>query len=949
MAATLSPLQLQAGYALFQNSGLRPSEALASAVKSYDDLAFISGLLKTIKIGSSMIVANPAPPPDMTSAISPANLAALQSIGGITCPALGDAIPTLQVIGAPPLRTTFPMPVIPGSAPGFTGYLLYLANVYLGNGDLSKFAQLFNAAQGYVQTTNIFINSAVNAETYLENTFTTMDDLVTGDLTQVNLDTQGFGQDLEKCGNLVDLARVADLGFPFPLIQQVVRQGGLTPSLVSALTIVGVNENIVLDLVNPKLVVTDTIQKQMYQAMTLIRGNDLLDILRILGMARQQVISQGRSSFASVDSRLSDPCGQDSPTGLPLVNIQTMADLLDPSKIFPNSYSTLTTPICGCDEPPPLPIDPGTMIFTSRNPPSGPTVYPQTNDAWNPFLNDTGVWNFTGTIFDSRNPPGGGVTPQTWPRWSEFMNAHAVWETDILAPTFVRSYTINIPTAGDYLFTAQCDDRCTISIDGIVVIELSQAFKGPPNTRTIYLDAGSHTLDIDAVNCPKVGGFALLIERGPLTVDTFTRTYSLYFPVDGYYTFTGQADNFADFLLDGKSLFSTADFIGPPGSTTQLVTKGDHTITLNGTNSEGPAGIGFTVVFQAAVRGNSNLRAIYLPNPANVPTVNASLTDNLPVSVMPTYERLSRIVPFELALANQALAVSLQQITNITKMTLPELALAYLNAETNKGLKDINNQDKAVPTDVTDYYKNTYATGTGENGTILMTDVIGTLAGTVHVEALTKCVAILQKLQSAGGLTQLKNVYDTMLKCVNGTYADPGVPGGVVIPVGQPATGTYATIDEAIVALIPLAEAQVTSIAGSYAAEVASLNAEFTAMTAQLNLETNQQQRAGIILGELQANSQVNIQGFLFALPSYAKDTSVGGTASLIQSVADTGTPGGQSIIAVMREGRTAAGLDDTGVGRANELSDQPATPPPQMSTVPAKYTAAEAQAKLIY
>lgn len=941
MAATLSPLQLQAGYALFQNLGLQVAKTLNDAVQAFDQQPWIRGLQQAIYLAGTATIPNPAPPPDTTTVITPSTIASLQGIGAFTCPALGNTVPNKYIAKAPPLTTSFFLPVMPPTSPGFTGYIYYVGQNYLGNGDISKFSQMFNAAQGYVQTTNIFINSAVNAQDYLENTFSNMDNLVSGDLTQVNLDTTGFGQDLEKLGNLMNLSLVADLGFPFPLIQQVVKKGGLITPLVVALTLAGVNENIVLDLANPRLTVSDSVQKQMYKAMTLISGEDLKQILQILGVTTQKIVSQGGYESADLSTDLQ------SPTGLELVNVQTMADLLDPSKIFPNSFSTLTTPTCGCTDLPVLPLQPGDLFFSTRNPPGGATVYPQTNAAWNPWLNDYAVWDFVGDIFNSRTPPGGGVTPQFCDGWSEFMNTYAVWESDIFAPTFNRTYNITVPATGNYNFFTQCDDFATISIDSTISGTIS-SFKGPPSTGTIYLEAGTRVLNIAAENYIGPGGISLLIQTVPITSSNFDRTYTLNFPVSGYYCFTGQADNYGTFSLDGEVIFETADFIGPPGNKTLLVTQGNHTVTISGYNSGGPAGIGMTVVFVGPGEAPSFLRRIYLASSSNTPTVNANLQQDLPPQILPIFERLSRIIPFELALANQTLSVSLRQVTNLTKMTLPDLAAAFLGVETNKGLDDINNQNQPVPSDVTDYYLDQYATGTGENGTILMTDVLGTMIGTVHTAAITRCLEILSELYASGGLTALKNIYDVMQKCLDGTYADPAVPGGVDIPAGQPAAGVYATVEAAIVQLVSLANTAVDTVISTYPAQTTELNNEWMKMADQLALETDQLKRAGIVFAELIANSQVNTQGLVFALPAYGKDTTVGGTASLLEGIADMQLPGGQAIVAVLREGRSSDILTESGVGMANKLSDQPATLPPQMSTAPAKYTSAEAKTRLI-
>ena len=52
---------------------------------------------------------------------------------------------------------------------------------------------------------NLFINSAVNSQTYLANTFSSTNDSITGDITTVNLATQAFGSDLANLGQLIDL------------------------------------------------------------------------------------------------------------------------------------------------------------------------------------------------------------------------------------------------------------------------------------------------------------------------------------------------------------------------------------------------------------------------------------------------------------------------------------------------------------------------------------------------------------------------------------------------------------------------------------------------------------------------------------------------------------------------------------------------------------------------
>ena len=80
---------------------------------------------------------------------------------------------------------------------------------------------------------------------------------------------------------------------------------------------------------------------------------------------------------------------------------------------------------------------------------------------------------------------------------------------------------------------------------------------------------------------------------------------------------------------------------------------------------------------------------------------------------MITYERLSKIIPADQALACKAVSVSLQQVKNITTLSLPQLAASFVNTVTTKNLDQINALTTAVPTNVANFYTSTYATGTG--------------------------------------------------------------------------------------------------------------------------------------------------------------------------------------------------------------------------------------------
>jgi hypothetical protein len=160
-----------------------------------------------------------------------------------TARALGDSIPAAY--------TTLTPVVDPA---GFTGLIEQTGNAYLGDGDLGKFAQGFMAVQGYLGTTNSFIESAVNANSYLGPFFTNMNDLVTNNIYSVNPDLENFGVDLARQGNLVDLSNLELYGTPAGLLQQISQQGKIRgdtlPLVKPALLATGLTDANIADLVN---------------------------------------------------------------------------------------------------------------------------------------------------------------------------------------------------------------------------------------------------------------------------------------------------------------------------------------------------------------------------------------------------------------------------------------------------------------------------------------------------------------------------------------------------------------------------------------------------------------------------------------------------------------------------------------------------------------------------
>ena len=269
--STLTPLQLIAGASLLQNQGITVSPELGIAINSYSNTAVMTAFFDALALDSD-----------------------LATLAANTVPALSNSLPAAYANLGMQMTTV----------------INAQATADFGSGDISKFVQALNLVEAYGQSTDLFVNSAVNSQTYLGNTFTSTNDMITGDITTVNLATESFGQDLVNLGTLIDLNDLGELGSPLALIQRIAETTGNIPVLSLLLLAEGVSEDIVLNLTNPTISVSDSVQRLMYQAMTKIIGADLAQILKIL-----KVTTTG---------------------------IDTMADLLNPVKLFPNSFQSLT-------------------------------------------------------------------------------------------------------------------------------------------------------------------------------------------------------------------------------------------------------------------------------------------------------------------------------------------------------------------------------------------------------------------------------------------------------------------------------------------------------------------------------------------------------------------------------------------------------------------------------
>jgi len=307
---------------------------------------------------------------------------------------------------------------------------------------------------------------------------------------------------------------------------------------------------------------------------------------------------------------------------------------------------------------------------------------------------------------------------------------------------------------------------------------------------------------------------------------------------------------------------------------------------------------------------------------------------------MITYERLSKIIPPDQALACKAVSVSLQQIKNIDTLSLPQLAAAFVGTVTTKDLDQINALTTAVPANVAAFYTDTYATGTGTGNTLVLTDLLGAAVGVTYIDQLNNVVTTINSLGNA--LSNLTTIYTRMENTVDSVFGN-AVSGPVTIPAGF-AAGVYANADVAFsTGLIPNAVIEIANIVTANPTQTSSLNTAFDTMAQKIISESDNLTLATIDIAELNTEDRSPVMSFVETLPTYGVNKEQNGPAYFLEQVADLTTLGGQAIVGCLREGQNLAVLNSVGVGVDTNIPSEPSLPNPVANLIPATYTESQA------
>lgn len=202
-------------------------------------------------------------------------------------------------------------------------------------GDARKFGTILSTASSYVASANEMINAATNSN-FLGSTFTDLNNVVSGGLSGVNLDFGGFGQELAKLGGTIDLSNFENIGSPGQMLANLSKEGTLGPMFNKL-------ANVTVD--------SRTLGQLGLNLSNITSSNATLGSL---GVDLNTVAQLGANLPASIQQQVFSEFENLDTAELTQVknilkntqqSIESGKDLFDPTKLFPESFESLTAPL----------------------------------------------------------------------------------------------------------------------------------------------------------------------------------------------------------------------------------------------------------------------------------------------------------------------------------------------------------------------------------------------------------------------------------------------------------------------------------------------------------------------------------------------------------------------------------------------------------------------------
>ena len=175
-----------------------------------------------------------------------------------------------------------------------------------------EFLKTVQLCNSWSKNSNQTIASYVNSQTFLKGNYSNINDLTTSDIAGVNQAFKLFGNDLIRLGKTLDMSYIHVFGLPSKFILNLQSCNALTDALKIALLYSDLSTIELNNILLPTYTPSSEQEKKLYEALLLIQGQDLEDIKIITNCSTEGLTS--------------------------------LADLIDPQKMFPESYGSLTIP-----------------------------------------------------------------------------------------------------------------------------------------------------------------------------------------------------------------------------------------------------------------------------------------------------------------------------------------------------------------------------------------------------------------------------------------------------------------------------------------------------------------------------------------------------------------------------------------------------------------------------
>jgi hypothetical protein len=285
----------------------------------------------------------------------------LISIGSTTIPALGNSkAPTFNWTGYPNWASNYTKT----NEVTRWGYVRLFAlqgynefNYNDGLPEYKDYLSAFMAASSFVEYTNKAILSMTNSQDFLDGTYSNMNDLISADIAGISLATTAFGRDLMTSGKAINLAKISTFGLPSNLLETLQKYNAITKEVSLAILSSGIQLDELNQILSNFTSVTKEQERRLYGAFNLVVGDSLNEVLV--------------------------------PLNCKVRGLESLADLLNPIKLFPNSYQTLTVPVYN----------------TTQGPTNSKTYYPiYVNGGLNSNLRSPLVTNQIGTQTPTGTP-----------------------------------------------------------------------------------------------------------------------------------------------------------------------------------------------------------------------------------------------------------------------------------------------------------------------------------------------------------------------------------------------------------------------------------------------------------------------------------------------------------------------------------------------------------------